>query len=104
MSAFTAATTLCVPLQFFCSSVEYPHPHVPIVLPFKNCRLVAQNTSPSRASNLDVVAKESRVAQVKNGFAPKICATCAKPFEWRKKWARDWQNVRFCSDRCRRSS
>lgn len=33
----------------------------------------------------------------------KICAVCEKPFAWRKKWAKDWENVRFCSDRCRRA-
>jgi len=31
----------------------------------------------------------------------KICAACGRPFAWRKKWARDWDAVRFCSDRCR---
>ena len=31
----------------------------------------------------------------------KTCAACEKPFAWRKKWAKDWENVRFCSDRCR---
>ncbi len=31
----------------------------------------------------------------------KTCAACARPFSWRKKWARDWDQVRFCSDRCR---
>ena len=31
----------------------------------------------------------------------KICAACARPFAWRKKWARDWENVRYCSDACR---
>jgi hypothetical protein len=31
----------------------------------------------------------------------KTCAACGRPFVWRKKWARDWDNVRFCSDRCR---
>jgi len=28
----------------------------------------------------------ARIAQVKNGFAPKICASCGLPFEWRKKY------------------
>ena len=32
----------------------------------------------------------------------KICVTCGLPFTWRKKWARDWDAVRFCSDRCRK--
>jgi len=44
----------------------------------------------------------ARQAQTKNGFAPRACAACGRPFEWRKKWARDWDNVRWCSDACRR--
>jgi hypothetical protein len=31
----------------------------------------------------------------------KPCASCGRPFTWRKKWARDWENVKVCSDRCR---
>ncbi|WP_156681611.1 DUF2256 domain-containing protein [Sphingomonas profundi] len=31
----------------------------------------------------------------------KDCASCHRPFAWRKKWARDWEQVRYCSDRCR---
>lgn len=31
----------------------------------------------------------------------KICAACQRRFAWRKKWARDWDEVRYCSDRCR---
>jgi hypothetical protein len=31
----------------------------------------------------------------------KTCATCARPFAWRAKWRRDWDAVRYCSDRCR---
>jgi hypothetical protein len=33
----------------------------------------------------------------------KPCARCGRTFTWRKKWARDWEQVRFCSDRCRRA-
>lgn len=31
----------------------------------------------------------------------KVCPVCGLPFTWRKKWARDWENVKYCSDRCR---
>lgn len=31
----------------------------------------------------------------------KPCAACGRPFAWRKKWERDWEQVKFCSDRCR---
>ncbi|ACO46756.2 hypothetical protein Deide_17805 [Deinococcus deserti VCD115] len=34
----------------------------------------------------------------------KICAGCGLPFTWRRKWARDWDQVRYCSDRCRRAA
>jgi len=45
----------------------------------------------------------SRTAKVKNGFEPKICVRCNLPFEWRKKWAKNWTEVKYCSDRCRES-
>ncbi len=32
----------------------------------------------------------------------KSCASCGREITWRKKWARDWDAVRFCSDGCRR--
>ena len=39
---------------------------------------------------------------VRKGDLPsKICAACGLPFAWRKKWARDWDAVKFCSERCR---
>jgi hypothetical protein len=33
---------------------------------------------------------------------PKTCVSCHRPFTWRKKWERDWEDVRYCSDACRR--
>ena len=32
---------------------------------------------------------------------PKSCAGCGREITWRKKWARDWVNVKWCSDSCR---
>ncbi|WPP44151.1 DUF2256 domain-containing protein [Pseudomonas sp. AN-1] len=32
----------------------------------------------------------------------KVCAVCGLPFAWRRKWARYWDEVRYCSERCRR--
>lgn len=37
----------------------------------------------------------------KGDLPAKICAACGLAFAWRKKWARDWEQVKFCSDRCR---
>jgi hypothetical protein len=33
----------------------------------------------------------------------KPCAVCGRSITWRKKWERDWDNIRFCSDACRRA-
>ena len=32
----------------------------------------------------------------------KTCDRCGRRFAWRKKWAKDWDNVRYCSAACRR--
>ncbi|WP_162340616.1 DUF2256 domain-containing protein [Cyclobacterium salsum] len=31
----------------------------------------------------------------------KTCPVCGRPFTWRKKWEKNWEQVRYCSDRCR---
>ncbi|MFM2262584.1 MAG: hypothetical protein RI959_1260 [Pseudomonadota bacterium] len=33
----------------------------------------------------------------------KLCPACGLPFVWRKKWERDWVQVKYCSDRCRQA-
>ena len=33
----------------------------------------------------------------------KTCPVCHRPFAWRKKWERNWDEVKYCSDRCRRN-
>ncbi|MBL7835277.1 MAG: DUF2256 domain-containing protein [Cyclobacteriaceae bacterium] len=31
----------------------------------------------------------------------KDCIVCGRPFTWRKKWEKVWEDVKYCSDRCR---
>jgi hypothetical protein len=38
---------------------------------------------------------------VKAPPSPRSCARCGRDIAWRRKWARDWESVRFCSDACR---
>jgi hypothetical protein len=33
----------------------------------------------------------------------KICLSCGRSFTWRKKWERDWENVKYCSNACKRA-
>ncbi|NCT85408.1 MAG: DUF2256 domain-containing protein [Comamonadaceae bacterium] len=30
-------------------------------------------------------------------------AACGRPMSWRKAWASNWPEVKYCSERCRRS-
>ncbi|MDO1511927.1 DUF2256 domain-containing protein [Maribacter confluentis] len=40
----------------------------------------------------------------KKQFLPtKICAVCKRPFTWRKKWESNWEEVKYCSEKCRRN-
>ena len=32
---------------------------------------------------------------------PKSCRSCGRRIEWRKKWERTWDDVRYCSQSCR---
>jgi hypothetical protein len=41
------------------------------------------------------------MAHRKPDLPRKPCAACGRPFAWRRKWARVWDEVRFCSDACR---
>ena len=40
--------------------------------------------------------------QPQGEHAPKKCATCGRTMEWRKAWAKNWDEVKFCSDGCRK--
>lgn len=33
----------------------------------------------------------------------KICSSCGRTIEYRKKWARNWDDIKFCSDECRKN-
>ncbi|MEM0931809.1 MAG: DUF2256 domain-containing protein [Bacteroidota bacterium] len=43
------------------------------------------------------------MAHKKVNLPTKICAVCGKPFAWRKKWERNWESVKYCSQRCRKN-
>ena len=34
--------------------------------------------------------------------AEKVCERCGRTMQWRAKWARNWNEVKYCSDACRK--
>lgn len=45
--------------------------------------------------------RQHPVAHRKPHLPEKICLVCQRPFAWRKKWEKVWDEVRYCSDACR---
>jgi hypothetical protein len=43
-----------------------------------------------------------RKREVEAGSKEKTCSACGRRMEWRKSWAKNWDEVKFCSDACRR--
>ncbi|MGV2829780.1 DUF2256 domain-containing protein [Myxosarcina sp. GI1(2024)] len=39
--------------------------------------------------------------KLKSDLPSKICPVCGRPFTWRKKWKKCWDEVKYCSQRCR---
>jgi len=40
------------------------------------------------------------MAHKKKEIPEKDCATCGRPFAWRKKWEKNWDEVKYCSKKC----
>ncbi|MBT9392869.1 DUF2256 domain-containing protein [Hymenobacter sp. NST-14] len=40
---------------------------------------------------------------VKGQLPTKICLTCGRPFEYRKKWRNCWDEVKYCGQKCQRN-
>ena len=38
----------------------------------------------------------------KQALPRKLCVACGREMVWRKAWAKNWAEVRYCSDACRR--
>ncbi|CAM4048443.1 DUF2256 domain-containing protein [Gillisia limnaea] len=36
----------------------------------------------------------------KQDLRTKICESCGLIFSWRKKWEKNWANVKYCSKKC----
>jgi hypothetical protein len=40
----------------------------------------------------------------KSDLPEKMCAVCQRPFTWRRKWLAVWDEVKYCSDACRKGT
>jgi len=60
---------------------------------------------------IEMAAKEEKQGRQRNNNAKgkmikkenlpqKVCVVCGRPFNWRKKWERCWDEVTTCSKAC----
>jgi hypothetical protein len=38
----------------------------------------------------------------KQSLPSRPCVACGREMTWRKSWAKNWEQVKYCSDACRR--
>ena len=38
----------------------------------------------------------------KAALPSKPCLVCGRPMSWRRAWAKNWDEVRYCSEACRK--
>ena len=63
-----------------------------------------------RVNRLTNEATESVAMNTTTGFKGnkqslpvKPCAVCGRAMSWRKAWAKNWAEVRYCSEACRKN-
>jgi hypothetical protein len=56
-----------------------------------------------RAALVKNSTSNSNMNRKNSNLDSKVCVICNRPFRWRKKWAKVWDSVKYCSDRCRRA-
>jgi len=47
--------------------------------------------------------KNRALMNKKQHLPTKTCLVCGRPFLWRKKWEKNWDEVKYCSEKCRRN-
>ncbi|WP_071596815.1 DUF2256 domain-containing protein [Neolewinella persica] len=43
------------------------------------------------------------MAHKKPHLPTKVCPVCGLSFSWRKKWEKNWDDVKYCSEKCIRN-
>ena len=58
------------------------------------------NTSQRRQTMREEVTNRMPASVKKENLPEKVCVVCNRPFTWRKKWERCWDEVTTCSKSC----
>lgn len=57
----------------------------------------------SSIKSLEAMTKNRDFKGNKQSLPSKLCKTCGRTMTWRKAWAKNWEQVLYCSDACRKN-
>lgn len=62
-------------------------------------------TAPAQTGILltDMKTRQTQFRGNKAALASKPCVACGLPMTWRRSWAKNWAEVKYCSEACRRA-
>ncbi len=64
--------------------------------------LLAKATLLGEPNRAELHMRKKRIA--KSNLPEKLCVICLRPMQWRKKWEKVWDEVKYCSDACRKGT
>lgn len=67
-----------------------------------SCRVSAFRHPPRLQATCTNHSSQMIEVHRKSQLPTKLCPACQRSFAWRKKWQKVWEQVRYCSERCRR--
>ena len=66
--------------------------------------VVTTTTQPERHDLTSCFVDEAMdQLHLQSALPSKPCVACGRPMSWRRRWARTWSEVKYCSDACRRA-
>ncbi|MDD2934733.1 MAG: DUF2256 domain-containing protein [Methylotenera sp.] len=57
-----------------------------------------------RQNTNDPVTNQSIYKGNKSHLPSKLCTHCGLTMAWRRSWAKNWDSIKYCSDKCRKLS
>jgi len=60
-------------------------------------------TATKRAASPIMVTQRTTFRGNKAALPSKPCEVCGRPMSWRRSWAKNWAEVKYCSEACRRA-
>jgi hypothetical protein len=54
--------------------------------------------------NSTYMSSKSSFRGNKSQLPSKPCVTCGRDMTWRKSWAKNWEQVKYCCEQCRKNA